>query len=171
MCAIDVSIGHDDDLVVAQLVDVELVAPDAGAERHDQCTDLVGAEHLVEARALHIEDLAAQREDCLVVAAAALLGGATGRVTLDDEEFGFRRVFLLAVGQLAGQGRDVERRLAPRQFSRLARSLAGGGGLDDLLHDLHSFFRVLLEPLAQLLADKALDHRAHLGGDELVFRL
>ena len=36
MRAVNVSVGHDDDLVVAQLSDVELVATDAGAQRRDQ---------------------------------------------------------------------------------------------------------------------------------------
>ena len=37
----DVGVGHDDDAVVAQLVDVEVVAADAGAQRGDQREDLV----------------------------------------------------------------------------------------------------------------------------------
>ena len=41
MRAVDVRVGHDDDLVVAQLLDVEVVAPDAGAERGDQRADLL----------------------------------------------------------------------------------------------------------------------------------
>jgi hypothetical protein len=61
------------------------------------------AQHLVEAGALDVEDLAAQRQDRLVSRFAALLGRAAGRVALDDEEFGLRRIAFLAVGQLAGQ--------------------------------------------------------------------
>ena len=101
--AVDVGVGHDDDLVVAQLVDVEFLAADAGAECRDQRADFSGAQHLVEARALDIEDLAAQRQHGLVLAVAGLLGGTAGRVTLDDEDFGLRRIALLAIGELAGQ--------------------------------------------------------------------
>jgi hypothetical protein len=36
---------------------------------------------------------------------------------------------------LPGSEVDVERALAPGQFARLARGLAGGGGLDDLADD------------------------------------
>ena len=110
--AVDVGVRHDDDLVIAQLVGVEFVLADRGAERGDQRADHLGAEHAVEARALDIEDLAAQRQDRLVLARAAALGRAAGAVALDDEDFGFRRVALLAVGQLAGQRGDVERALA-----------------------------------------------------------
>ena len=41
--AVDVGVRHDDDLVVAQLVDVELLVADAGAERGDQRADLLAA--------------------------------------------------------------------------------------------------------------------------------
>ena len=49
-------------------------------------------QHLVDARLLDVEDLAAQREDRLRVAVAALLGRAAGGVALDDEQLGERRV-------------------------------------------------------------------------------
>ena len=68
------------------------------------------------------------------------------RVALDDEQFGLGRIALLAVGELAGQRIDVERALAPRQLARLARGLAGGGGLDHLADDGLGFRRMLLEP-------------------------
>ena len=103
MTAVDIGVGHDDDLVVAQLVGIELVAPDAGAERGDQRADLLAAQHLVEARAFHVQDLAAQRQHGLEFAVAALLGGAAGRVALDDEQFGLGWIAFLTVGELAGQ--------------------------------------------------------------------
>ena len=171
MRAVDVGVRHDDDLVVAQLVGVELVVADAGAERRDQRADLLGRQHLVEAHALDVEDLAAQRQHGLEFAVAALLGGAAGRVALDDEQFGFRRIALLAVGELAGQRGDVERALAARQFARLARGFARGGGLDHLADDDLGFGGVLLEPGLQRVVDHALDHRADFGGDELVLGL
>ena len=60
-------------------------------------------QHLVEARALDVQDLAAQRQHRLEFAVAALLGGAAGAVALDDEQFGLGRIALLAIGELAGQ--------------------------------------------------------------------
>ncbi len=73
MAAVDVGVGHDDDLVVARLVDLEVLAPDAGAEGRDQRADFRRGQHLVEAGAFHVQDLAAQRQDGLVGAVAALL--------------------------------------------------------------------------------------------------
>ena len=171
MRAVDVGVGHDDDLVVAQLLDVELVAADAGAERGDERADLFGRQHLVEARPLDIEDLAAQRQHRLKFAVAALLGRAAGRIALDDEEFGLGRIALLAIGELAGQVGDVERALAPRQLARLARRLARQRRLDHLGDDGLGVGGMLLQPLAQQLVDDVLDRRPHLRGDQLVLGL
>src|SRR6185312_10703073 len=112
------------DLVVAQLLQVEVVASDAGAERSDERADLLRRQHLVEARPLDVEDLAAQRQHRLELAVAALLGGPAGRIPLDDEDLGLRRIALLAVSELARQARDVERALAAGELARLARRFA-----------------------------------------------
>ena len=133
--AVDVRVRHDDDAVIAQLGEVELVLADAAAERRDQRADLRRRQHLVEARALDVQDLALQRQDRLRAPIAALLGGAAGRVALDDEELGQRRILFLAVRELAGQARDVERALASRQLARLARRFARTRRVDDLGDD------------------------------------
>ena len=157
MAAVDIGVGHDDDAVIARLVRLEILAADAGAERLDQRADLGRGQHLVEAGALDIEDLALERQDRLEAAVAALLGRAAGAVALDDEQFALGRVALLAVGELAGQVGDVERALAAGQVARLARRLARRRRLDDLGDDLPGVGRVLLEPLLEALGDEALD--------------
>ena len=144
--AVDVGVGHDDDLVVAQLSRRRSRRADAGAERGDDVGHLLGRQHLVDARALDVEDLAADRQHGLELALAALLGGAAGRVALDDEQLGVRRVAILAFGEAARQPQAVERALAPRQLARLARRLARERRLDDLADDDLGFLRVLLEP-------------------------
>src|SRR5262249_19405563 len=169
--AVDVRIRHDDDLVVAQIVGGGLLAPDAGAERGDQRADLLAGEHLVETRALDVEDLSAQREHRLELAVAALLGRAAGGIPLDDEELGFRRIALLAVSELAGQRGDVERAFAARELARLARRLARGRGLDHLADDRLGLRGMLLEPGLESFVDHALDYGPHLGGHELVLGL
>jgi len=85
--AVHVGIGHDDDFVVAQVVDVELVA-NAGADGLHKGLDLVALQGVVHARLFDVEDLAAQGEDCLEAAIAPLLGRAAGRVPLDDVQLG-----------------------------------------------------------------------------------
>src|SRR5258708_37068272 len=86
MSAVDIGVGHDDDLVVTEFVGIELLAPNAGAERRDQGGDLNRRQHLVETRPFDVQDLSAQRKDRLIGAVAPLLGGTTGAVALDQEE-------------------------------------------------------------------------------------
>ncbi len=119
-----IGVGHDDDLVVAQLVRIELVRADPGAKRGDQRADLLARQHLVEACALDIQDLAAQRQYGLVLAGAALLGRATGGVTLDEEQLGFGRIASWQSASLPA-GWRYRAPLAPRQLARLAGGLAG----------------------------------------------
>jgi hypothetical protein len=47
---------------------------DAGAQRGDQREDFVAGQQLFVARFFHVQDLAAQRQDGLELAVAALLG-------------------------------------------------------------------------------------------------
>ena len=140
-------------------------------ERRDQRADLRRGEHLVEARALDVQDLALQRQDRLRAAVATLLRGAAGRIALDDKELRERRILFLAVCELAGQPRDVERALPPRQFARLARRFARAGRVDDLRHDRLRLRRGLEQELRQLLCDQRLHDALHFRGDELVFGL
>ena len=81
--------------------------------------------HLVETRLLDVQDLALEREDRLVLAVAALLGRAAGAVPFDEIDLAERRVFLLAVGHLAGQAAPVERGLAAGEIAGLAGGDAG----------------------------------------------
>src|SRR5690606_2626225 len=109
-----------------------LVAADATAERGNQRADLRRLKHFVEPRLLDVENFALERQHRLRSTIAALFRGAAGRVALDEEKLGERRVFLLAIGKLAGQTSDVERAFAPGHLARLARGLARTRGFDDL---------------------------------------
>ena len=91
--AVDVGVGHGHDLVVADLVDVEVIA-DARAHRGDEVANLFKGEHLVEPSLLDVEDFAAQRQDGLRLAVASALGGAARGIALDDVELAQCRVAL-----------------------------------------------------------------------------
>ncbi len=152
--------------MVARLREVELVA-DAGAHGADHREDLVVGEYLVDTRLLDVDDLAAQRQDRLKRAVARLLGGAPGRVALDEVQLGDVRVADRAVGELAGQRGALEQAFAARKVARFARRVTRPGGVDRLLDDLPGLGGVLLEKLTQLSVDRGLDERAHLGVAQL----
>ena len=92
-------------------------------------------------------------------------------IALDQEDLRLGRIALLTVGELAGQARDVERALAAGEFAGLARRLARLRRLHHLADDHPRLLRMLLEPLREQVVDQPLDHRAHLGGDQLVLGL
>ena len=156
--AVHVGVGHDDDAVVAQLGNIEVVVAgaatglaDAGAQSGDQRENFVAGEQLLVARFFHVQNLAAQRQDRLELAVATLLGGATGGVALDNVDFAARRVFFLAVRQLAGQAHAVEHTLAACHVARLAGRFTGAGRLDDLADNDLGVRWTLLQVVVQQL--------------------
>ena len=175
VAAVHVRVGHDDDAVIAQLLDLEVVGPqtgaDARAQHGDQRGHLLGGQQLVKAGLLDVEHLAAQRQDGLELAVAPLLGRTAGRVTLHDEEFALRRIAFLAVGQLAGQADAVQHALAARHVARLAGRLAGPRRLDDLAADDLGVVGLFQQVGFQPACDHVLDGRPHLAGDQLVLGL
>ena len=77
MRAVDVGIGHDDDLLVAQILLV-IMRAGAAAERLDQVGKLRVLRQLVLAGGGDVENFPAQRQHRLRTAIARLLGGAAG---------------------------------------------------------------------------------------------
>ena len=171
MRAVDVGVRHDDDLVVAQFLDVEIIAPDARAERRDQRADFIGREHLVETRAFDVENFTSERQHGLIGAVARLFGRATGAVTFDDEDFGFCRIAFLTIGEFAGQARNIECAFAARQFARLAGGFASGGRFHHFTDDDAGVGRMFFKPCRQRFVDEAFDNGTHFRRDELVFGL
>ena len=87
---IDVGIGHDDYLLVTQLVYVCLFAVFAvHTETDAQCLNdivyFVALEGFVPHGFLHIQNLTAEREDGLESTVTSLFGRTAGGVTLDEE--------------------------------------------------------------------------------------
>ncbi len=177
MAPVDVGVGHENDLVIARLGDIERVfldlvafftpAADAGAERHDQGADFVAREHLVEPGFFHIENFALEREDRLVLPVAALLGGPAGRISLDDVELAQRRILLGAVRQLAGQRAAVERALPADQFLRLPGRFARPRRIDGLADDFFGDRRILFEISPERVVDRRFDDAFHFAVAEL----
>ena len=97
-----------------------------------------------------------KRQDGLEATVAALLGGATGALALDQIHFAALRLALRTVGQLARQAAAVERALATRQIARFASGFAGARCLDRLVDDLLRNRRVLIEECAQTFVDEGL---------------
>src|SRR5215207_609690 len=110
MTSVHVGVGHDDDLVVTGLPDVEGL-PHPGAYSADHGLYLDVGEDLVDIGLLDVEDLAPQGQYRLEVPLPALLRATTGRVALDDVQLAPRRVLGRAIRQLARQRRALHEAL------------------------------------------------------------
>ena len=136
MRAVHVGVGHDHDLVVADLrrrrSPVAIPVPSAVISVR------ISAEASILSRRAFSTFRILPRSGRIAWKRRSrpCLAEPPARVALDDEDLGERRVLLLAVGELAGQRARVERALAPHELAGLARRLAGPRGLDDLLDDL-----------------------------------
>ena len=92
MGAVHIRIRHDDDLIIAQLADIEIVSVSfrkTTAEGIDHRLDLRVGEHLVDACLLHVQDLAADRQDRLIHPVPCRLGAAAGGIPLHDKDLAF----------------------------------------------------------------------------------
>ena len=122
MRAVNISIRHDDDAVVAKLLGIEILTH-ACSDRRDQRGNLFMTEHPVWTRFLNVEYLAAQWEYGLELTITALLGRTACRFTLNDVQLRTRRVLLRTVRQLTRQCAAIHRILADYQVARLLRRL------------------------------------------------
>ena len=167
MAAVDVGIGHDDDLVVAEFLQVERLAVLLGADRHAQrrehVLDLLVLPHAVLLRLFDVQDLTAQRHDGLEITVAARFGRAACRVTLDEEDFGDRTVAARTVGEFAGEPGSRKYGLALHHFTGVACRVARCRSQDDFLHDGLGILGVFLQVVAQ-----GGGHRLVYGGRDLV---
>ena len=156
MGAVDVRIGHQHDLVVAQLVEVEVLL-DAGTEGVDDRLDLLVGQDLVEAGLLDVEDLAADREDGLRLRVAPAACRTARGVTLDDEDLAVTRIAGLAVDELAGQTTTAEETLAVAgHVAGLAGGDPGERGRLRLADDVLAFGGVAFEPVSQPVVEDLL---------------
>ncbi len=88
MASVHIRVGHENDLVVPSFRNIERIflrlipffppTTDPSAQRHDERSDLIAGEHLVEPRLLHIQDLSLERQDRLKFSVTSLLRGSTG---------------------------------------------------------------------------------------------
>ena len=138
---VNVGVGHDDDAVVAQFVDIEVVGAalarvcgdfaNARAKRCDERDNFSAGQQLFVTCFFDVQDLAAQRQNGLEFTVASLLGGATGGVALDDVNFAKRWIFFLAIGQFAGQAHAIQHAFATCHFAGFASGFTGACSFDN----------------------------------------
>ena len=77
--AVHIGVSHDHNLVVPPFAKIGFIA-NARANRRDHAAHFLVGQHLIFATLIRVDDLAPQRQDRLILAAATALGTATSRV-------------------------------------------------------------------------------------------
>ena len=170
MSSVDVGICHDDDLVVAELVEIEILT-NIASESRDHVLDLFGAEDSVESCLLNVEDLTSERQNCLALSVTSLLCGAARGITLYKEDLAECRILFGAVCELARKRGCLEHRSLTRDLTRLACGFTRTLCLEALVDDDSRLLRVLLEEICQLLCCVGLYEALDLGVTEFGLRL
>src|SRR5918998_3010676 len=162
---VHIGVGHDDDLVVTGLIDVEALS-DTCPYGADHRLYLDVGEDLVDVGLLDVEDLAPEGQYGLEVPVPPLLGRAASTVSLDDVELAARGVLGGAIRELARERRALEVALADG-VAHLSRRLARPRGLQGLVDDRLGLAGALLEELGQVPVRVALDEALDLRVPEL----
>src|SRR5262245_21080832 len=82
--AVDVGVGHNDDFVVAKLVDVEPIGfiggpgSDSASNRRNEGANFLVGQHLRDSRFFHVDNFPAQRQNRLKATVSSLFGRAAG---------------------------------------------------------------------------------------------
>ena len=124
---VHVCIRHDDDLVIAGLLEFE-VLPDAASDGCDHRPDLFVREDLVDSRSLHVEDLALERQDGLERPVSTLLRAPAGAVSLDQVDLAQARIRDGTVREFPREDASLEGTLLASQIPGLPGSLSGPRG-------------------------------------------
>ena len=101
------------------------------------------------------------------MAVAPGLGGAAGRVALDQEDLALRRVALRTVGEFPRQRGAFQRGLAARQVPGFSRGLARARGGEALVQDRPRGTGVFLKVDGQLIRHHGIHQLAHLAVAQL----
>ena len=157
VATIHIRIGHNDNLVVAQFLQVECLGVLLSTDGYTQCgkhiLNLLILPHTVLLHFLDVENLTPQGHNGLILAVAALLCSTTCRITLNEENLRLAPIPCGAVGQLTGKARTRQHCLALHKFPCVAGSVAGSGSQHNLVHNSLGILRVLLKVVGQSLRD------------------
>ncbi len=104
MRTVHIGIGHNDNLVVAKLADIKVVAVSlrkTASKGIDHGLDLGIGKDFVNAGFFYIQNLASNRQDGLEMAVSGGFGGAAGRISFDNKDLADIGITAFAVGQFA----------------------------------------------------------------------
>ena len=151
MGAVHIGICHNNNLVVAELGNIEVVV-NSRSKRRDHGTNLSVCIDLVQSGFLHVQNLSSQRQDGLVCLASGFLGGSAGGISLYQVDLAVLRILVRTVCQLSRQSQAVQSGLSSGHLPGTSGSRPGSLGQNGFFADDFRNARVLLQEIGQLLA-------------------
>ena len=168
--AVDIGIGHDDDLVVAQFGDIEIVV-DSGSECRNHRFDLGIRINFIETCLLYVQNFSTQRQDCLRCTASCGFCGTTRGISLNQEDLTVFRILVGTVCQFSRQGHAIQCGFSSRQVTRFSCGLSGTLGKQGFFDNRLCNSRVLLQEQFELCAHDIIDSSSRLAVSEFLLRL
>ena len=156
--AVDIGIGHDNQLVVAGLANVKVLT-EAGAHGREQRPDFFVGQNAFHAGLFNVQNLPPNWQDGLRQTTPTTLSGTAGGVPFDDEQFGDFWVLAGVIRQLPRQAGNFQSALAPRHFTRPLSSQTRLACEHCLVDDELGVSRVLHQVLVEVLAEHAVRDR------------
>ena len=150
MSTIHIGIGHNNNLVVTKLTDIEILI-NTGTKRCDHCLNLGVSKNSVKTRLLHIQNFSTKRKNCLCRTVSGCLSTSAGRISLYDVDFTVFRIFITAVSQFAGKCRTIQRCFSSGKISCFSRCIPCSLGKYCFITDNLCNSRILLQKICQLL--------------------
>ena len=174
MRPVDVSIRHDDDLVVANLLKFEssflISISNTGTDRSDHGLNFLILESTMKPGLLHVDHLTSKRQNRLSRPVATGLGRTPSGITLHNENFGFFWIALRAISEFSGKTATGQNRF-PDCLTSLPRGLTSAGSIDRFIDHCFGEIRILVEIILETLVNDRANHSFNLGIDQLVFGL
>ena len=104
MRAVHIRVRHNDNLIIAQLADIKIIAVafrKSAPEGVDHSLDFCVGQNLVNACLLHIQDFSPNRKNRLIHPVSGGLRRTARRIALHDKDLAFGSVPALAIRKLA----------------------------------------------------------------------
>ncbi len=160
MGAVHVSVRHNDNLMVAELVVIRIFT-NAYAHGGNHIFDFLTGQHAVKTGTLGIQDFAAQRKNSLRIGVAPGFCGTARTVPFHNENFTFCGVLALTIGEFAGKRVFGKKSFAAHQVLCSAGCFPCSRCIDRLIDNKTCFFGVFAEKFAQGRINNALDNACY----------
>ena len=86
MSSVYVGIGHDDNLMVSEFLNIKVIS-DTAAESSYHILYFFRIKNFIKSCFFYIEDFTSERKYCLTLSVSSVFSGTAGGITLDKENF------------------------------------------------------------------------------------